>query len=117
MEIVKILSEDKIVLSIKGKLSAASAGEFNAAVEEALGESPALVLDFTEVDYMASAGLRVLVAAQKRLSASGGSLTLLNVRKEVLEVFEVTGLDEVLDIRQNGRDPVTGPRGSRGETG
>jgi anti-sigma B factor antagonist len=101
MEIVKSLSEGKIVLSINGKLSAATAQEFNAAVEGAMGEAAALILDFKGVSYMASAGLRVLVAAQKRLSAAGGSLTLLNVRKEVMEVLEVTGLDEVLDIRQN----------------
>jgi anti-sigma B factor antagonist len=99
MEISKSLLEDTITLSIKGKLSAATAPEFNAAVEEALGESQALVLDFKGVDYMASAGLRVLVAAQKRLRASGGSMTLLNVGKEVMEVLEVTGLDEVFDIR------------------
>jgi anti-sigma B factor antagonist len=99
MEIVKTLSESKIVLSLKGKISAATAGAFNAAVEEALNESPALVLDFKNVDYMASAGLRVLVAAQKRLSAAGGILTLLNVEKAVMEVLEVTGLDEVFDIR------------------
>ncbi|MDR2403917.1 MAG: STAS domain-containing protein [Spirochaetaceae bacterium] len=99
MEIVKSLSEGKVILSLNGKLSAASAGKFNAAVEEALGESPALVLDFKDVDYMASAGLRVLVAAQKKLHTSGDSLILFNVRKEVMEVFEVTGLDEVFDIR------------------
>jgi anti-sigma B factor antagonist len=99
MEIVKSTSEGAIVLSLSGKLSAATAGEFNASVEEALGESSALILDFKGVDYMASAGLRVLVAAQKKLSASGGSLSLINVGKTVMEVLEVTGLDEVFVIR------------------
>jgi anti-sigma B factor antagonist len=99
MEIVKTLSEGAIVLSLNGKLSAATAGEFSAAVEEALGESSTLVLDFKEVSYLASAALRVLVTAQKRLNASGGSMTLLKVRKEVMEVLEVTGLDEVFAIR------------------
>ncbi|MDR0556817.1 MAG: STAS domain-containing protein [Treponema sp.] len=99
MEIVKTLLEGKIVLSINGKLSAATSGDFNVAVEEALGESNAIDLDFRDVDYLASAGLRVLVAAQKRLRASGGSLRLLNVRKEVMEVFEITGLDEIFGIR------------------
>jgi anti-sigma B factor antagonist len=99
MEIAKSFSEDGIVLAPRGKLSAATAGEFGAAVEEALGETSALVLDLKDVDYMASAGLRVLVATQKKLSASGGSLALVNVAKEVMEVFEVTGLDDVLDIR------------------
>ncbi|MDR0760185.1 MAG: STAS domain-containing protein [Treponema sp.] len=99
MEIVKNLSGGAVTLSINGKLSAATAQEFNAAVEEAQGESNALVLDFKDVDYLASAGLRVLVGAQKRASASGGSLSLLNVRSQVMEVFETTGLDEVFDIR------------------
>jgi anti-anti-sigma factor len=99
MDIVKTRSEDKTVLAINGKLSVTTADEFNAAVEEAQGESQAVVLDFKELSYMASAGLRVLVAAQKRAKAAGGTLTLINVVKDVMEVLEVTGLDEVLDIR------------------
>jgi anti-sigma B factor antagonist len=99
MEITKTLSEGKIVLSIKGQLSAATAQDFNAAVEEALGESRVIVLDFKDVDYLASMGLRVLVSAQKKSSASGGSLSLRNVRGEVMEVFEVTGLDAIFDIQ------------------
>jgi anti-sigma B factor antagonist len=99
MEIIISSMEDKITLSVKGKLSAATAQEFNVAVEKALKESQTLVLDFEDVDYMASAGLRVLVAAQKRLSADGGSLTLLNLRSDVREVFELTGLDEIFTIR------------------
>jgi anti-sigma B factor antagonist len=100
METVKSLSDGKIILSVNGKLSAAAAPEFDAAVEDALGESDTLVLDFKEVSYLASAGLRVLVSAQKKLSARGGALSLVNVRNEVMDVFEVTGLDEILDIRQ-----------------
>ncbi|MDR2617987.1 MAG: STAS domain-containing protein [Treponema sp.] len=100
MEIVKTLSEGKTVLSVNGMLSAATTQEFSAAVDEALGESNALVLDFKDLSYLASAGLRVLVGAQKKLNASGGSLSLLNVRKEVMEVFEVTGLDDIFDIKQ-----------------
>jgi anti-sigma B factor antagonist len=99
MEIVKTQVEGKTVLSINGKLSVTTAEAFNIAVEEALRESRALVLDFKDMTYMASAGLRVLVGAQKRSKALGGTLTLLNVGKEVMEVLEVTGLDEVLDIR------------------
>jgi anti-sigma B factor antagonist len=99
MEIVKSLSEGTVVLSISGKLSAATSEEFSASVEEALGESSTLVLDLKEVDFLASAALRVLVMGQKKAHASGGSLVLLNVREVVMEVLEVTGLDEVFDIR------------------
>jgi anti-anti-sigma factor len=99
MEIVKTQSEGKTVLSINGKLSVTTAEAFNAAVEEAQRESQALVLDFKDLSYIASAGLRVLVMAEKRSKTAGGTLTLLNVGKDVMEVFEITGLDEVLDIR------------------
>ncbi|MFP3089597.1 STAS domain-containing protein [Treponema sp. TIM-1] len=100
MEIVKTQSEGKTVLTISGKLSTTTAPEFSAAMEEVLASSNALVLDFTGVDYLASSGLRVLVMVQKRLYASGGALTLRNVRKEVMEVFEVTGLDDIFDIQR-----------------
>jgi anti-sigma B factor antagonist len=99
MEIVKSLSEGKTVLLIKGKLNAATAQDFNTAVEDALEKSNAIVLDFKDVSYLASAGLRVIVAAHKKLNAAGSSLSLLNIQNEVMEVFEITGLDEVLDIR------------------
>jgi anti-anti-sigma factor len=99
MDIIKTQSENKTILAISGKLSAITADEFNVAVETAQRESHALVLDFKELSYMASAGLRVLVVAQKRAKATGGTLSLINVGKEVMEVLEVTGLDEVLDIQ------------------
>jgi anti-sigma B factor antagonist len=99
MEITKTASEDSITLAVSGKLSAATASECEAAVDLALGETKNLLLDFKELSYLASAGLRVLISAQKKLKAVGGSLALLNLREEVMEVFEVTGLDDVLDIR------------------
>jgi anti-sigma B factor antagonist len=99
VEITKTISADTATLVITGKLSAATADEFSAAVDLALGEAKNLVLDFKEINYLASAGLRVLVSAQKKLKASGGTLCLLHVCKEVMEVFEITGLDDVFDIR------------------
>jgi anti-sigma B factor antagonist len=99
MEIIKTVSGDSITLTITGKLSAATADECGVAVDLALGETKNLVLDFKDLNYLASAGLRVLVSAQKKLKAAGGALCLINVREEVMEVFEVTGLDDVFDIR------------------
>jgi anti-sigma B factor antagonist len=98
MEIAKTISADTATLAVTGKLSAATAEELGAAVDLALGEARNLVLDFKELNYLASAGLRVLVSAQKKLKASGGSLRILHVCEEVMEVFEITGLDDVFDI-------------------
>jgi anti-sigma B factor antagonist len=99
MEIVKTNNGDILTLEISGKLSAATAEEFGAAVDAAIGESLKLILDFKEVSYLASAGLRVLVSAQKQITAKSGSLSLINVAEDVHEVFEVTGLDDVFDIQ------------------
>jgi anti-sigma B factor antagonist len=99
MEIVKTESEGSITLAITGKLSAATAEEFGAAVEEAIGRSKKLVLDFQGVSYLASAGLRVLVSTQKKLTAFSGALSIINVGDDVREVFEVTGLDDVFDLQ------------------
>jgi anti-sigma B factor antagonist len=102
MEIVKDISGDTTTLAVAGKLNAVTADEFDAAVNLVIGKTKNLVLDFEKVSYLSSAGLRVLVSAQKKLKAAVGTLTLCNVCVEVMEVFEVTGLDDIFDIRQGG---------------
>ncbi|MDR3337594.1 MAG: STAS domain-containing protein [Treponema sp.] len=98
MEIVKTREGDAITLSINGKLSAGTAEEFGAALNAATAETDKIILDFQGVSYLASAGLRVLVFAQKQLVSRSGSLSLINVNENVREVFEVTGLDDIFDI-------------------
>ncbi|MEG1979381.1 MAG: STAS domain-containing protein, partial [Victivallaceae bacterium] len=56
-----------------------------------------LIFDFSEVDYVSSAGLRVILLAQKKM-ASRGSMKLIHVAPEVMEVFEMTGFDAILSI-------------------
>ncbi|MDR1957405.1 MAG: STAS domain-containing protein, partial [Treponema sp.] len=75
-------------------------GEFGVAVDAAIAECKQIVMDFKDVSYLASAGLRVLISAQKQLKALQGSLSLRNVREDVFEVFEITGLDDVFDIQK-----------------
>lgn len=99
MDVTKTKTGDKLILGISGKLSAATAEAFDAEVQEAIAESNHIEMDFTEVSYVASAGLRVLIAAQKKLNACNGVLALRNIREDILEVFEITGLDEVFDIQ------------------
>ncbi|MDR0908392.1 MAG: STAS domain-containing protein [Spirochaetaceae bacterium] len=98
MEITKTTDGTKLILAISGKLSAATAEECNAQITDALKESKDIVLDLKDLDYLASAGLRVFVSTQKALAAEGGSLVLKNVQDIVREVFEVTGLEDVFTI-------------------
>jgi anti-sigma B factor antagonist len=99
MEVVKTSSEKGVTLAVSGKLSAATAEEFGAAVDAVVEETGALVLDFAGVTYLASAGLRVLIGANKKLKAKGGSLLILHVGEAIQEVFDITGLDDVFDIQ------------------
>jgi anti-sigma B factor antagonist len=98
MEIIENRNGDVLTLSLNGKISAATAEKFNAAIESAITGTDKLVLDFQGVNYLASAGLRVLVSTQKQLKTRFGSLRLINVNETVRETFEVTGLDDLLDI-------------------
>jgi anti-sigma B factor antagonist len=99
MEVVKTGTEKGITLAVSGKLSAATAEEFGAAVDAAVGETGDLVLDFAEVTYLASAGLRVLLGANKKLKAKSGSLLILHAGEAIQEVFEITGLEDVFSIQ------------------
>ncbi|GHV71477.1 hypothetical protein AGMMS49928_23410 [Spirochaetia bacterium] len=99
MEINKTSTEKGITLTLSGKLSAATAEEFGGAVDAAAAETDALILDFAGITYLASAGLRVLIGANKKLRAKNGSLRILHVAEAVQEVFEITGLDDAFDIQ------------------
>jgi anti-anti-sigma factor len=100
MEITKASANGAVTLALNGKLSAAQAEEFAEAARAACAETDTLTIDFGEVSYLSSAGLRVLVTAHKNLRARGGSLLISNVRKaSVREVFEITGFDSILKIQ------------------
>jgi anti-anti-sigma factor len=99
MEVAKTQAGGIVTLKINGKLSAATAEEFGAIADAAVAESKNIVMDFQDVTYLASAGIRVLVSVQKKVSAAGGSLSFRNVQESINEVFELTGLDEVFDIQ------------------
>ncbi|GHV76057.1 hypothetical protein AGMMS49942_08780 [Spirochaetia bacterium] len=99
MEVVKTSTDISITLAISGKLSAATAEEFGAALDAAAEETGALVLDFAGVTYLASAGLRVLIGVNKKLKSKNGSLLILHAAEAVQEIFEITGLDDVFDIQ------------------
>ena len=88
---------DEIVLEITGRLDTITAPALDKTINENLGEIKSLILDFKHLEYISSAGLRVLLSAQKKLQQHG-SLKLKNVREEVMEVFEMTGFADILTI-------------------
>ena len=97
MDIRKELTENRLDVAVSGRLDTTTAPELDAALREALPGVKELVLDFSALDYISSAGLRVLLSAQKAMSKQG-SMKLTGVNESVMEVFEITGFSGILTI-------------------
>jgi anti-anti-sigma factor len=83
-----------------GRLDAATAPAHEKSIKELLiGEVNSIAIDLSEVDFLSSAGLRVLLAAAKTAQAKGGKVVLISPNPAVREVLEVTGFDKFIQIR------------------
>ena len=94
----KKLDQDKVLYVLEGSLDAAAAPDLIEDFRESLEDITELTLDFENVDYISSAGLRALLFAQKKMNKQG-SLTLIKVGTGVMKVLEVTGFADVLTIK------------------
>lgn len=101
MIITKEREDDTLILKLSGKLYTPTASLLQKEVDEILASSGAkdIVLDFGRLEFLASSGLRVLLATQKQLIMAGGNLTLRNVKPEILNVLEITGFKTFLTIK------------------
>lgn len=95
MNIKKNKNGSTLTVTINGRIDTVTAPEVDAFVNQNLDGVTALILDFGEVNYVSSAGLRVLLSLQKKMTARG-EMKLIHVNDAVSDVFEVTGFDEIL---------------------
>ena len=97
MKINKTIENGKACYALEGRLDTTTAPELEKALKDDLGSIDALTLDFSNLDYISSAGLRVLLSAHKAMSGKGG-MKVTNVSELVREVFDVTGFSDILVI-------------------
>ena len=90
-------NNQETVIEIVGRLDTITAPALDKTINEDMGEVKNLVLDLTDMEYISSAGLRVLLAAQKKMQKIG-SMKVTGVREEVMEVFDMTGFTDILTI-------------------
>ena len=90
-------ADAQTVIEVVGRLDTSTAPVLDKTIGENVPENSALVLDMKGLEYISSAGLRVLLSAQKRMQKSG-SMKLKNVNGEVMEVLEMTGFADILVI-------------------
>ena len=98
MEITANVEGSKASITMEGKLTVNTAPDLSAVVDRLPADVCDMDIDLSNVDYIASAGLRVLVAADKLAAKRGGRMILHHPCDEVMEVFEMTGLSEVFAI-------------------
>ena len=97
MTIEKISRDAELMITLNGRLDTTTAPQLESELKTSLGGVEKLVLDFAGLDYLSSAGLRVLLAAQKTMNKQG-SMVIRSVNETIAEIFEVTGFSDILTI-------------------
>ena len=88
---------EETTIEVTGRIDAVTAPLLEKTVCDIVNTSKSLIFDFKEVEYISSAGLRVLLSSQKKMQQVG-SMKVINVCNEVMEVFEITGFADILTL-------------------
>ena len=97
MNIIKSLDGTTLNVALEGRLDTTTAPQLEAELKQSIADNTELILDFAKLEYISSAGLRVLLAAQKVMNTQG-KMVIRNVNDVILEVFEVTGFVDILTV-------------------
>jgi anti-anti-sigma factor len=107
VEVKESVHGDVRVMRIEGRLDAATSPIVERKVNEAIeGGAHKLVFNFAGVDYLSSAGMRLLLTVSKKVASKGGRLSVAEVSDEVMEVIKMAGFDRVLDLHGSETDAL-----------
>lgn len=98
MKISYKTNSNEVVISIEGSINSKTAEEFEKGIEVKFDSFEKVVLDFSGVDYLSSAGLRVILSYENKAEEEKKSFSIANANDEVKEVFEITGFSTFLNI-------------------
>ena len=100
MDIIKNQEGSRVNIALKGRLDTTTSPQLEAELRPVLSEATELNFDLADLQYVSSAGLRVFLSAQKVMNKQG-DMTLRNVSPEIMEIFEVTGFVDILNIESS----------------
>jgi anti-sigma B factor antagonist len=101
MEIKNQKEGDQLTINLVGRLDTNTAPELEKELETLIDDSvKTAILDLKELDYVSSAGLRVILGLQKQMSGKSGSLTVRGANESIIEVFEMTGFLDILNVEK-----------------
>lgn len=99
MKVVKTLKEDELNVKVMGRLETVTAPQLDGELKDSLEGVTTLVFDFSDLEYISSAGLRVLFSMQKIMNRQG-KMIIRGANEDVMEVFEVTGSVDIMTIER-----------------
>jgi anti-sigma B factor antagonist len=99
LNIIQTKDEKKLVIRLEGRLDTVTAPELEETLKECLNDVDDLVYDMEKLEYISSAGLRLLLTSQKTMNRQG-AMSLINVNDEVMEILEITGFSDILSIEK-----------------
>lgn len=97
LDIKKTIENGKALFVLSGRIDTVTAPQLDQEIKASINGVTELTLDFKKIDYISSAGLRVLLAAQKVMGKQG-EMKILNANETVMEIFEVTGFSDIFTI-------------------
>lgn len=99
MDLIKTYNEKELTIEVGNKIDTTTAPDFQNEVMDEIGKFDSLTLDFKNLEYISSAGLRVLVLVQKELQPHNIPFTIVNVSDTIKEILKMAGFDKILNIQ------------------
>ena len=100
LNIEKEKDQKSLKIAVEGRLDTTTAPDLERAIKEDIDDVDSLLIDLEKLEYISSAGLRVLLAAQKIMNRQG-SMIIRNVKPDIVEIFDVTGFVDILNIEES----------------
>ena len=98
MKVNRSESNGKIIFAIEGRVDTTTSSELQAVLTADVNNTNEMVIDCSDLIYISSAGLRVLLSVHKAMNKKSGKFVLTNVSEDIMEIFEITGFSNILNI-------------------
>ena len=98
MNILKVYNEKELTLSVEGRINSVTSKELDKEINDEIGNFDSLIMDFSNLEYISSAGLKVLIATHRKLKPDNIPFIIKNANDVIMEVFRLSGVDRVLKI-------------------
>ena len=99
MDLMKNYNDKELTIEVGQKIDTSTAPDFQNEIMDEMGKFDSLTLDFKNLEYISSAGMRVLVLVQKELHPQNIPFTIINVNDAIIDIFKMAGFDKILNIQ------------------